>query len=302
MSRHEHYAVVCCVVVCVHQSSCPYWFSTTEALRAPSSSWSGPGSTAKAADSLTQQDLSWLETYAVKIRYAYISTHTHTHTALNNNSIFKPHLLSLSQRTVSPQQHDNMRRDWDDHLVLPGCDAAGASCLQLQDHGVVALLERWDVQPSLILLQSLFGAENTQLIEMLFCWKEKTAHDCKLNLFVFSFFHCLVDVVQDFLATLFGSFHLFSFLFVLCVKNATKQQKWDSSTHATHFHSCSVQRYDSLPGCCILWIFAAALDWLLPVYLAMFSKSSGYFVNLCTSIGIISLSWSRRHRRSLSAS
>lgn len=82
---------------------------------------------------------------------------SHTHTALNNNNIFKPHLLSLSQRTVSPQQHENMRRDWDDNLVLPGCDAAGVSCLQLQDHGVVALLEWWDVQPSLILLQSLLG-------------------------------------------------------------------------------------------------------------------------------------------------
>lgn len=39
----------------------------------------------------------------------------------------------------------------------------------------------------------------------------------------------------------------------------------------------------------------------LPVYLAMLSSSSGYFVNLSISTGMMSFSCSRRHRRFLSA-
>lgn len=76
------------------------------------------------------------------------------------------HHLPLGQVQVLQEEEDNltmppMTRLWSVMYNTQGCTRRGVSYLQLQDHGVLALFEGRDVQPPLILDESLLREDTT---------------------------------------------------------------------------------------------------------------------------------------------
>lgn len=148
--------------------------------------------------------------------------------------------------------------------------------LQLQDHGVFVLLEGRHVQPPLVLLQFLWKAHDSS---------PASGSDPEVDLQLTSNSTCLLSASLTAWLTWFRIFlqhspALLTFSFSSPSSAGPQTDMSDSGPAPGRLHTCAV----------------------LPVYLAMLSRSSGYLVTLCISTGMMSLSCSRRHRRLLSAS
>lgn len=118
-----------------------------------------------------------------------------------------------------------------------------------------------------------------------------------LYLFILSFFDSLVDMVEDVFATFSSFLHLFPLLDILCGKiNQLNKPLLDEKQK-------SVILFGKVATLLLIWWEIKMLSVIfIPVYLAILSSKSGYLVTLCISTGMMSLSWSLRHRRLLSAS